>query len=184
MRSRRKARSATCCPRRSCAPSRCVSAIVLLFYNLSKLQGQGGVVYVIVAMLLIILPLGGWWLAGRIAPPTALLQQQQSMVANALVDSLTTPQEVQLMNAGPLRSATACRAAQDASRSAAPQRTAKRGRGPVPAGGPDPAADRPDPLGGLRRRRQRCGAGGGRHLSLRAARRRPDPGADHLLHEH
>ena len=83
-----------------------VSAIVLLFYNLSKLQGQGGVVYVIVATLLIILPLGGWWLAGRLRAANALLQEQQSMVANALVDSLTTPQEVQLMNAGSLRSAT------------------------------------------------------------------------------
>jgi len=83
-----------------------VSAIVLLFYNLSKLQGQDGVVYVVVATLLIILPLGGWWLAGKLRAANAVLQQQQSMVANTLVDSLTTPQEVQLMNAGPRRSAT------------------------------------------------------------------------------
>jgi ABC-type multidrug transport system fused ATPase/permease subunit len=83
-----------------------VSAIVLLFYNLSKLEGQDGVVYVVVATLLIVLPLGGWWLAGRLRAANMALQQQQSMVANTLVDSLTTPQEVQLMNAGPRRSAT------------------------------------------------------------------------------
>ena len=83
-----------------------VSAIVLLFYNLSKLEGQDGVVYVVVATLLIVLPLGGWWLAGRLRAANMALQQQQSIVANTLVDSLTTPQEVQLMNAGPRRSAT------------------------------------------------------------------------------
>ncbi len=83
-----------------------VSAIVLLFYNLSKLQGQDNVVYVVVGTLLIILPLGGWWLAGRLRAANMILQQQQSMVANTLVDSLTTPQEVQLMNAGPRRSST------------------------------------------------------------------------------
>jgi ABC-type multidrug transport system fused ATPase/permease subunit len=83
-----------------------VSAIVLLFYNLSKLEGQDGIVYVVVATLLIVLPLGGWWLAGRLRAANMALQQQQSIVANTLVDSLTTPQEVQLMNAGPRRSAT------------------------------------------------------------------------------
>lgn len=83
-----------------------VSAIVLLFYNLSKLQGQDSVVYIVVATVLIVLPLGGWWLAGRLRRANVLLQEQQSLVANTLVDSLTTPQEVQLMNAGPRRSAT------------------------------------------------------------------------------
>ena len=83
-----------------------VSAIVLLFYNLSKLQGQDGIIYVVVATLLIVLPLGGWWLGGKLRAANMALQQQQSMVANTLVNSLTTPQEVQLMNAGPRRSAT------------------------------------------------------------------------------
>ncbi len=83
-----------------------LSAIVLLFYNLSKLHGQGAIVYIVVGVLLIVLPVGGWWLAGRIRAANMLLQQQVSMVANTLVDSLTAPQEVQLMNAGPRRSAT------------------------------------------------------------------------------
>jgi ABC-type multidrug transport system fused ATPase/permease subunit len=83
-----------------------VSAIVLLFYNLSKLEGQDSLVYVVVGVLLVVLPIGGWWLAGRLRAANVMLQQQQSMVANTLVDSLTTPQEVQLMNAGPRRSST------------------------------------------------------------------------------
>jgi ABC-type multidrug transport system fused ATPase/permease subunit len=83
-----------------------ITAIMLLFYNLSKLSGQEGIVYLIVAVLLIVLPVGGWWLAGRIRAANVLLQQQQGMVANTLVDSLSTPQEVQLMNAGARRSAT------------------------------------------------------------------------------
>ena len=83
-----------------------ISAIWLLFYNLSQLEGQDNVVYSILAVLLIVLPVGGWWLSNRIRAANLLLREQQSAVANTLVDSLTAPQEIQLMNAGPLRAQT------------------------------------------------------------------------------
>ena len=83
-----------------------VTAIVLLFYNLSKLEGQDDVVYAILAVLLVVLPVGGWWLSGRVRAANVQLREQQSAVANTLVDSLTAPQELQLMNAGGRRSDT------------------------------------------------------------------------------
>ena len=83
-----------------------VTAVMLLFYNLSKLEGQDDVVYAILVVLLVVLPVGGWWLSGRVRAANVQLREQQSAVANTLVDSLTAPQELQLMNAGARRSDT------------------------------------------------------------------------------
>jgi ABC-type multidrug transport system fused ATPase/permease subunit len=81
------------------------TAIVFLFYNLSDLQGQDGVVYVLLAALLIVLPVGGWWLSSKLRSAYGAVRERLASVNNALVDSLTAPQEVQLMDAAPRRSA-------------------------------------------------------------------------------
>ncbi len=82
------------------------TAIVFLFYNLSDLRGQDGVIYVLLAVLLIVLPVGGWWLSSKLRGAYGEVRERFASVNNALVDSLTAPQEVQLMDAVPRRSAT------------------------------------------------------------------------------
>ncbi len=79
-------------------------AIVFLFYNLSALGGQDAVLYPILAVLLIVLPVGGFYLSGRLRTAFTAVREQQGALGNALVDSLTAPQEVQLLNANAQRS--------------------------------------------------------------------------------
>jgi len=82
-----------------------LTAILFLFYNLSELRGQDEAIYALLAVLLIVLPVGGWFLSSRLRVAYGEVREQQSMVSNTLVDSLTAPQEVQLMDAAPRRSA-------------------------------------------------------------------------------
>jgi ABC-type multidrug transport system fused ATPase/permease subunit len=81
-----------------------VTAIIFLFYNLSELRGQDDVLYALLAVLLIVLPVGGWWLSSRLRGAYGEVRERLAVVNNTLVDSLTAPQEVQLMNAAPRRS--------------------------------------------------------------------------------
>lgn len=85
-----------------------VTAILLLFYNLNALreEGQDNLIYAVLAVLLIVLPVGGWWLSSRLRGAYAEVRERQSAISNTLVDSLTAPAEIQLMDAGPRRSAT------------------------------------------------------------------------------
>lgn len=82
------------------------TAIVFLFYNLNALEGQDGAIYVLLAALLIVLPVGGWWLSSRLRGAYGEVRERLTSVNNALVDSLTAPQEVQLMDAAARRSTT------------------------------------------------------------------------------
>jgi ATP-binding cassette subfamily B protein len=82
-----------------------LTAILFLFYNISELQTRGGVIYAILAVLLIVLPVGGWWLSSRLRGAFGEVRERLASVNNTLVDSLTAPQEVQLMDAAPGRSA-------------------------------------------------------------------------------
>ena len=84
------------------------SALLLLFHNLNKLrtEGQGSMVYAVLAVLLIVLPIGGWYLSGRLRKASRVVRDKQAMISSTLVDSLTAPQEVQIMDAGGRRSAT------------------------------------------------------------------------------
>jgi ABC-type multidrug transport system fused ATPase/permease subunit len=82
------------------------TAIVFLFYNLNALQGQDGAIYALLAALLVVLPIGGWWLSSRLRGAYGEVRERLASVNNALVDSLTAPQEVQLMDAVARRSAT------------------------------------------------------------------------------
>jgi ATP-binding cassette subfamily B protein len=81
-----------------------VTAILFLFYNLSELRSQSGVVYALLAVLLIVLPVGGWWLSSRLRGAYGAVRERLASVNNTLVDSLTAPQEVQLMDAASSRS--------------------------------------------------------------------------------
>ena len=81
------------------------TAILFLFYNLSELRGQDNVIYALLAVLLIVLPIGGWFLSGRLRGAYGEVRERLAAVNNTLVDSLTAPQEVQLMDAAPRRSA-------------------------------------------------------------------------------
>jgi ABC-type multidrug transport system fused ATPase/permease subunit len=83
-------------------------ALTLLYYNLGKLETEGGdksLTYVILFVLIIILPLGGWWLSKSLRVAFGETQRNMGALSNALVDSLSSPQEVQIMNAVPRRSA-------------------------------------------------------------------------------
>ncbi len=82
-----------------------VTALLFLFYNLSELRGQDDVIYALLAVLLIVLPVGGWWLSSRLRSAYGEVREKLGAVNNTLVDSLTAPQEVQLMDAAPRRSA-------------------------------------------------------------------------------
>lgn len=81
-----------------------VTAIIFLFYNLSELRGQDDLIYALLAVLLIVLPVGGWWLSSKLRGAYGEVRERLAAVNNTLVDSLTAPQEVQLMNAAPRRS--------------------------------------------------------------------------------
>jgi ABC-type multidrug transport system fused ATPase/permease subunit len=82
-----------------------IGAVAFLFYNLSGLDAQG-MIYAILAVLLLVLPIGSVWLSSRLR--MAFSEQRDAMTAlnNAFVDSLTAPQEVELMAAGAQRSAS------------------------------------------------------------------------------
>ena len=83
-------------------------ALTLLYYNLGKLETEGGgknLTYVILFVLIIILPFGGWALSRTLRAAYGETQRNMGLLSNALVDSLSSPQEVQLMNAVPRRSA-------------------------------------------------------------------------------
>ena len=92
------------------------TAILFLFYNLSELRGQDGAVYALLAVLLIVLPVGGWWLSSRLRVAYGEVRERLGAVNNTLVDSLTAPQEVQLMDSAPRRSATVARRLKDLAR--------------------------------------------------------------------
>lgn len=79
-----------------------LGAVAFLFYNLSGLESQN-VAYVLLAILLVLLPAGSVWLSGKLRMAFGEVRDQQTALNNALVDSLTAPQEVQLMAAGPQR---------------------------------------------------------------------------------
>jgi ABC-type multidrug transport system fused ATPase/permease subunit len=79
------------------------TAIIFLFYNLSELRSQDDVLYALLAVLLIVLPVGGWWLSSRLRGAYGEVRERLAAVNNTLVDSLTAPQELQLMNAAPRR---------------------------------------------------------------------------------
>ncbi|HEX4297420.1 MAG TPA: ABC transporter ATP-binding protein [Devosia sp.] len=81
-----------------------ISAAVLLYYNLRGLGSQD-VVYVMLAVLLVLLPAGGVWLSSRLRGVYGSVRDRQNALNNVLVDSLTAPQEVQLMDAGAQRAA-------------------------------------------------------------------------------
>ena len=81
-----------------------LTAILFLFYNLSELHGQNNVIYALLAVLLIVLPVGGWWLSSRLRGAYGEVRERLAAVNNTLVDSLTAPQEVQLMDAAERRS--------------------------------------------------------------------------------
>lgn len=78
-------------------------AVAFLFYNLSGLDSQG-VIYALLAILLLVLPVGSVWLSGKLRTAFGEVRDQMTAMNNALVDSLTAPQEVQLMAAGSQRS--------------------------------------------------------------------------------
>jgi ABC-type multidrug transport system fused ATPase/permease subunit len=78
-------------------------AIAFLFYNLSGLNSQG-VIYALLAVLLLVLPAGSVWLSGQLSAAFTEVRDRQMALSNTLVDSLTAPQEVQLMAAGAQRS--------------------------------------------------------------------------------
>jgi ATP-binding cassette subfamily B protein len=82
-----------------------LTAIVFLFYNLGKLEGQDELVYALLAVVLVVLPIGGWLLSRRLRVAYGEVRERQSGLANTLVDSLTAPQEIQLMDAAERRSA-------------------------------------------------------------------------------
>ena len=84
------------------------TAILLLFYNLNALrnEGQDSLIYAILAVLLIVLPLGGWWLSSKLRSAYAEARERHTAIGNTLVNSLTAPQEIQLMDAAGRRSAT------------------------------------------------------------------------------
>ena len=79
------------------------SALILLFYNLGD---QPTHIYWILGALLVTFPLAGFWLSNRLRRPYTAVRQRQSEVSNSLMDSLTSPGEVQLMNAQASRSST------------------------------------------------------------------------------
>ncbi|MER9470404.1 ABC transporter ATP-binding protein/permease [Mesorhizobium sp. M0482] len=81
-----------------------LSAITFLFYNISDL-GSPDVIYALLAVLLLVLPAGGVWLSSRLRLAYSSVRDRQGALGNVLIDSLTAPQEVQLMNAGNQRSA-------------------------------------------------------------------------------
>ncbi len=81
-----------------------LTAVLFLFYNLSELRGQDDVIYALLAVLLVVLPVGGWWLSSRLRGAYGEVRERLAAVNNTLVDSLTAPQEVQLMDAAPRRS--------------------------------------------------------------------------------
>jgi ABC-type multidrug transport system fused ATPase/permease subunit len=80
-----------------------LSAIIFLFYNISDL-GSRDVIYALLAILLLVLPAGGVWLSSKLRLAHGSVRDRRGALSNALVDSLNTPQEVQLMNAGAQRS--------------------------------------------------------------------------------
>jgi ATP-binding cassette subfamily B protein len=61
--------------------------------------------YALLLVVLVILPVGGWLLSRRLRTANVQVRDQQSQLSNTLVDSLTAPQEVQLLGAGQRRSA-------------------------------------------------------------------------------
>ncbi len=62
------------------------TAILFLFYNLSDLRGQSGVIYALLAVLLIVLPLGGWWLSGKLRGAYSAVRERVTEVNNTLVE--------------------------------------------------------------------------------------------------
>jgi ABC-type multidrug transport system fused ATPase/permease subunit len=82
-----------------------LTAILFLFYNIHALRGQDGAIYALLAVLLLVLPVGGWWLSSRLRGAYGEVRERLGAVNNTLVDSLTAPQEIQLMDAAARRSA-------------------------------------------------------------------------------
>ena len=79
-------------------------AVIFLFHNLSALEGQGPVLYALLGAMILLLPVGGVWLAGRMRSTSLAVQDQYARFSNVLVDSLTAPQELRLMDATERRS--------------------------------------------------------------------------------
>lgn len=78
-------------------------AVAFLFYNLSGLDSQG-IIYALLAVLLLVLPAGSVWLSGKLHTAFTDVRDRQMALGNTLVNSLTAPQEVQLMAASQQRS--------------------------------------------------------------------------------
>lgn len=88
-----------------------VSAIMFLLYNLNQLSAGGGaatdsrVFNAVLVAVVILLPVGGWWMSRRLPAAFGAVRDKQTALNNALVDSLSAPQEIQVLNAAKRRSA-------------------------------------------------------------------------------
>jgi ABC-type multidrug transport system fused ATPase/permease subunit len=80
-------------------------AAVLLYGNLTSLDAPGYLKGVLVALVLI-LPLAGYLLSRRLGAFFGAVQQADAAVNDELVNSISAPQEVQMMNAAARRAAS------------------------------------------------------------------------------